>query len=641
MENGDNDEIFLQLCSENIQNVQNITKLEAVKDENAQSIGAVNTNSWQKEQFQLIQLQLQQIKDQVEQVQNQVIILISKNQLCNIRTNGSKVLDSLTFPFETPNSSVEKDSDSTFKLYLTVRNPTISGIKVAEQLWKAYFDELPHHDYISSSFAKWKLESLKTGPLVSLSSKSISVNDAIDKIFDKKLLDNDSWNRPFLNAYYLWCNENLSDENPKAFLMKAAELMGIEIINNFAFSIESFNVSNEYQLIRYNNIPKSQSFSENSETNMSQNIIDEPIQKRGKRTIASLQEDIPTIKSQRPSSKIVKGNKEHNLDNQHVIETNTLEYRFILNGSNEESEEPDILSQERLCEDHANGIVQREEENGTKKDGYSPQEKIDLIRGVNFIGEGKWTMIANCSELCFKITGRRSGSLKDKWRNLKDLGKEGELYFLHDYKAECLRPITIRTAAYPGNVERRDFIYRLSPEARPNRTLNIGAFSGTNIPKSIYWPGRLDNSLPVTESREERNTEGLSLRNQNPIPNNIQNDQSNKNSTDMYQDHKVFGDLILTNPVAPCVQSDPLLVITEETVRNVILKYFNLADTYLIIPKMNLIPRNFVPSFRYSALTKSLSSRFRSAECWRNCFNELLSLNILEMNELRQLRRHY
>ena len=66
MENGDNDEIFLQLCSENIQNVQNITKLEAVKDENAQSIGAVNTNSWQKEQFQLIQLQLQQIKDQVE-----------------------------------------------------------------------------------------------------------------------------------------------------------------------------------------------------------------------------------------------------------------------------------------------------------------------------------------------------------------------------------------------------------------------------------------------------------------------------------------------------------------------------------------------------------------------------------------------
>lgn len=449
MVHDENDEIFMQLCSEKIQDGQHISKLEAVTDENDQLSHAANTVSWQKNQLQLIQLQLQQIKDQLEQVQNQVMFLISTNQLYNIGTYGSKVLDSLTFPFETLNSSFEKDSDSTLKLYLTVKNPTNSRIKIAEQLWKAYFDELPNQDYISSSFPKWKLESLKTGTVVSLSSKSIPIHEAIENIFDIKMLDNDAWNRPFLNAYYLWCNENVSDENPKAFLMKAAVLMGIEIIKNYALSTESFNVSNEYQLIRYNNIAKSHSFSENSENIMSPNIIDESIQKRGKRTIASLQEDNP-----RPSSKLVIEGKEHNLDNQNVIETNTLEYRFILNGSNEELEGKDILSlvddikndnSEHLCEDPANDIFQKEEENVTKKDRYSRQEEIDLIRGVNFIGVGKWTMIAKCSELCFRITGRGCESLKHKWRNFKGLGMEGELYFLHDYKAECLRPITIKT----------------------------------------------------------------------------------------------------------------------------------------------------------------------------------------------------
>lgn len=83
-------------------------------------------------------------------------------------------------------------------------------------------------------------------------------------------------------------------------------------------------------------------------------------------------------------------------------------------------------------------IEQREEENGTRKERYSHQEKIDLTRGVNFIGHGKWTMLANCPELCFGITSRGGGSLKDKWRNFKNLGKEGELYFLPDFKAECL-----------------------------------------------------------------------------------------------------------------------------------------------------------------------------------------------------------
>ena len=147
-------------------------------------------------------------------------------------------------------------------------------------------------------------------------------------------------------------------------------------------------------------------------------------QKHWKNTIALLQEDIPTIKSQRPSSKIVKGNKEHNFGQSARDWNKHTQYRFILNGDNEESEEPDILSQERLCEDHANGIVQREGKHGTKKDGYSPQEKSIWLES-QFYWRGKWTMIANCSGYVFKITGRRSGSLKDKWRNLKDLGKEG------------------------------------------------------------------------------------------------------------------------------------------------------------------------------------------------------------------------
>ena len=92
----------------------------------------------------------------------------------------------------------------------------------------------------------------------------------------------------------------------------------------------------------------------------------------------------------------------------------------------------------------------------TKRKLFSVDESIDLIRGVNSFGEGKWKIIKTCSSLVFKTNNRTNVDLKDRFRNLKSsLLKDGEFVYLEGAKDRCLNLVSsdsrIAAASNPAN----------------------------------------------------------------------------------------------------------------------------------------------------------------------------------------------
>ena len=115
----------------------------------------------------------------------------------------------------------------------------------------------------------------------------------------------------------------------------------------------------------------------------------------------------------------------------------------------------------------------RKNEREGKRSALRLQEKIDLVRGVNFLGMGCWAKISKCSELCFGITGRDGSTLRARFMTLKKkLEHDGTYFFLSNLKAQCTRPIDLRPKPTYLSAEGRGTVYEIPPKRTINQTNN-------------------------------------------------------------------------------------------------------------------------------------------------------------------------
>lgn len=436
----------------------------------------------------------------------------------------------------------------TLKLFLLVKNCNVSDVVKAKELWKAYFNEIPESDFVSKDCLKWKISSLNSEPPAKFSNNRLSIEDSIEKIFNRTMIGRGQWNRGYLKAFDLWCKGSVKHEILISYLVKAAEILGIEMIRYHTITDSFFSNGKEYQLIGKNVVP------------------------------------VPLI-------------------NEHVKRGHELILNEINNDDNRKK---------------------------AKGSAYTIQENIDLIRGVNQFGTGNWAVIAKSSELCFRITGRDGVSLKDRFRNLKNLETEGKLYFLPNYKSECIQPIRLKTTASDFNIEGRGIVFEIASSG-PIMQLNNSEWATS---QNIIEHQSAEHFI----GERILNVEGIT-RTESVL--NITTIQTHSNIASIYEDRydEIFGDLGMQSSGVDQTIFSPSL--PETHAKDLIRKIFNENDTDILLGKIYLVPETFNPDFKNSKLFKSLPSRFRSLDIWKLCFNELLAENLLEMNELNHLRRRF
>ena len=92
--------------------------------------------------------------------------------------------------------------------------------------------DIPDSDYINP-FRKWKTSSLKTDSLVIFKPIPITINSAIEIIFDVTKLSSNQWRRPYLLAYdelQNILNASEKDTFKESLIKVGSKLLEIEIV---------------------------------------------------------------------------------------------------------------------------------------------------------------------------------------------------------------------------------------------------------------------------------------------------------------------------------------------------------------------------------------------------------------------------
>jgi len=120
----------------------------------------------------------------------------------------------------------DKNSLTALNLCFMIRNPMIDPTQKALALWQSYFNIFPTNDFREDSNERWKKESLADN--AEFKSRSITSDEAVDKVFDLSMADVEAWKKPHLKAYQMW-NTEKPEETPRIFLKKVIDEKIIEI----------------------------------------------------------------------------------------------------------------------------------------------------------------------------------------------------------------------------------------------------------------------------------------------------------------------------------------------------------------------------------------------------------------------------
>lgn len=87
-----------------------------------------------------------------------------------------------------------------FEMYFVLRNEKKTDNEKAEALWKAYYASLPLTDLLNArTLFPWRKENLSSN--IRFRERHITINEAIEKLFDPKMLIHCPWQKPYLMGF--------------------------------------------------------------------------------------------------------------------------------------------------------------------------------------------------------------------------------------------------------------------------------------------------------------------------------------------------------------------------------------------------------------------------------------------------------
>lgn len=333
-------------------------------------------------------------------------------------------------------------------------------------LWEAYFQEIPSEDFNDEDIPRWKQSSLNFSTPSALSDNKISIEEAVRMVFNHDKFDCPVWNKRYLRAFHQWITD-YPEQNQQSILVNIALEMGIEHVRSHSSSEVFFSNGRNYFLIDYNlkhmsekrssesklikNNYKKRLYGDGFETQKSHYTLDENIDLiRGINFIGigKWQEILsnPVLKFSECRTTLSLKQRSIYLDHKlRIINSDGRRFR-VLPGYEERCMQPIPVIE-------ASGIIKQASSkeplvnvSSYKRVVFTVEEDVDLIRGINFIGAGKWQEILSHPSLKFSkvrtslILRQRSYNLEKK---LLSISLEGKSYkVLPGLEEQCVKPIS-------------------------------------------------------------------------------------------------------------------------------------------------------------------------------------------------------
>lgn len=138
--------------------------------------------------------------------------------------------------------------DGVNALALDIRNPEISHQVKARMLWESYYSEIQSGDFFANGWERWKRQNLNLAKCISFNKREISIEKAVEKVFDRTRFTTPAWNKKYLRAFEQWLID-FPNENHEKLLVNAALDMGIDHIRNHSGDNAFFSHGKIYVII--------------------------------------------------------------------------------------------------------------------------------------------------------------------------------------------------------------------------------------------------------------------------------------------------------------------------------------------------------------------------------------------------------
>lgn len=267
-------------------------------------------------------------------------------------------------------------------------------------------------------------------------------------------------------------------------------------------------------------------------------------------------------------------------------------------------------------------------------DEFTLEENIDLVRGINFIGMGKWNDVLKNSALMFS-TFRTSLCLMRQFSNLEKqlrvIRFGGKLYkVIPGYEIQCIEPIENSAQSDSETSVSRRMLTNMGNSNRKNKRQETteGNIIDREEKKSLFnmesnssrFQAENSQTTPLTDFSEchlgDDKFEGYG----NVVVPCGDMSQLHSKDTPIREEpcDDLLDDLTTKHSVNSLIK---LHSATSNEILDVLNEYMNTSDSAILIQKLSRIPTQYEDNFRFSEFYNLIPRRWRRAGHWRSCFN--------------------